>query len=135
MSVMVTDGATLCCSFSVPPKPGKLKILPFNRVKVEGHWAATIMDHIPQVNIPSFGMCLAPTNPMVIKNTALAGGIPTPDTCIPLTPAPWITGAPTVQIGSIPALDRTAHCLCTWLGVISILEPQVYRTQIPASAG
>lgn len=134
MSYMVKDGAMLCCSFSVPPRPGKLKVLPLNRVRVEGRWAATIMDHVPMVNIPSFGMCLAPTNPLVIKNTALAGGIPTPDTCTPVTPAPWINGATSVQIGSMPALDSSAQCLCAWLGVITILNPEVRRTQIPALA-
>jgi hypothetical protein len=132
---MVKDGAMLCCSFSVPPKPGKLKVLPINRVKTEEGWAATIMDHLPQVNIPDFGMCLAPTNPMVIKNTALAGGIPTPDKCTPITPAPWIVGSPTVQIGSIPALDATSRCMCVWLGVISIIEPAVHRTLVPAGGG
>lgn len=134
MPMMVGDGAMLCCSFSVPPKPGKLTVLPHNRVQVEGRWAATIMDHLPQVNIPCFGMCLAPTNPLVIKNTALAGGIPTPDKCTPLTPLPWVNGATTVQLGTIPALDMRAQCLCTWLGVITILDPQVQRTQIPALA-
>lgn len=131
MSLMVTNGAMLTCSFSVPPVPAPLTVLPANRVLVENQPAATVMDHVPMVNIPSFGLCMAPTNPQVIANTAAAMGVPTPAPCLPMTAAPWIPGSPTVLVGPFPALNPESKCLCNWLGVITVIVPAAVRTQVP----
>lgn len=129
MAKQVVSTAQLACSFGAAP--AVLNVLPTAKVTVEGKPAATIMDHIPNTNIPPFGMCSAPTNPAVIAATAAALGVFTPAPCVPVTPAPWVPGAPTVMIGNKPALNSTSKCLCVWLGQISITNPGTTKTNIP----
>ncbi len=123
MAILVNSGSMLTCSFGKTPSP--LTVLPINRVMVGGTPAANIMDHIPMVNIKPFGLCTAPTNPAVIA----AGGAPVP--CVPVTPAPWVPGSPTVPIGYQPALNNSSKCLCTWLGVIQTSVPAQTPAQVP----
>ena len=122
MAILVTSGALLQCSFGAAPCP--LTVLPTNKV-MSGTPAATIMDHIPVVNIAPFGMCSAPTNPEVIA----ALGSPVP--CVPVTPAPWVPGSPTVLVGNLPALNSTSKCLCTWAGVIQVTVPAQTTAMVP----
>ena len=129
MAKQVVMGAMMQCSFGVAPSA--LIVLPASRVMVEGRPAANIMDHKPVVNIPTFGMCTAPTNPAVIAATSAALGVPTPAPCVPVTAAPWAPGSPTVPIGNMPALNDTSKCMCTWAGVISITNPGTMKTDIP----
>jgi hypothetical protein len=42
--------------------------------------------------------------------------------CIPITPAPWAPGSPTVLIANMPALNNTCKLNCIWGGVISISQ-------------
>jgi hypothetical protein len=121
-------GAMMACSFGVAP--ASLIVLPVNRVMTSGMPAATIMDHVPIVNIPPFGMCSAPTNPEVITATAAAEGVLTPMPCVPVTPAPWVPGSPTVIEGGVPALNNTCTLLCTWAGEITITDPGQVTEQI-----
>ena len=95
MAMQVCMGAAMMCSFGAAPST--LVVLPANRT-LTGTPAANIMDNKPIVNIPPFGMCSAPTNPAVIAATAAKAGVFTPVPCVPVTPAPWIPGAPTVLI-------------------------------------
>lgn len=113
----------LACSFGAAPSP--LTVLPVNKVMAGGPPAATIMDHIPTTNIAPFGMCTAPTNPAVIA----ALGSPVP--CVPVTPAPWVPGAPTVLLGGQPALDNASKCMCTWLGIIQVTAPAQTTVMVP----
>jgi hypothetical protein len=129
MSQQVVLGAQLQCSFGA--SPGKLVVLPVNRVMVDNKPAATIMDHVPIVNIATFGMCNSPSNPAFIAATAAAMGTPTPVPCVPVTSAPWMVGAPTVLIGGMPALNNTSKCMCLWAGVISITDAGQTKTNIP----
>ena len=129
MAKQVVMGAMMQCSFGVAPS--SLIVLPVNRVVVENMLAANIMDFKPVVNIPPFGMCNAPTNPAVIAATSAALGVPTPAPCVPVIPAPWAPGSPTVPIGNMPALNDTSKCMCTWAGVISINNPGTIKTDIP----
>jgi hypothetical protein len=129
MSLCVCLGASLQCSFGVAPS--SLAVLPANRVSVDGVPAATIMDFAPMVNVAPFGMCTSMANPMVIAATAAALGVPTPMPCIPVPTGPWITGAPTVAIGGMPALNSDAKLACSWGGVIQILVPGQASTQVP----
>ncbi|MFZ9811939.1 MAG: DUF4280 domain-containing protein, partial [Burkholderiaceae bacterium] len=85
--------------------------------------AANIMDHIPMLNIPPFGMCQSLANPTVAAATAAALGVLTPMPCIPATPAPWIPGSPTVTLGGMPALQDSSKLNCLWAGVISVSQP------------
>lgn len=122
MATLITSGSLLACTFGVAPSP--LTVLPANKVMC-GTPAATIMDHVPAINIAPFGMCSAPTNPAVIA----ALGSPVP--CVPVTPAPWVPGSPTALIGNFPALNNTSKCLCTWLGVIQVTAPAQVTTSVP----
>jgi len=129
MAKPVVMGAMMQCSFGAAPSA--LIVLPVNRVMAEGRPAANIMDHKPVVNIPTFGMCTAPTNPAVIAATSAALGVPTPAPCVPVVPAPWAPGSPTVPIANMPALNDTSKCMCAWAGAISITTPGTVKTDIP----
>jgi uncharacterized protein DUF4280 len=129
MGTQVCMGAMLQCSFGVAPS--SLVVLPANRVLAGGPPAATIMDHAPLVNVPPFGMCQSLANPTVAAATAAALGALTPMPCVPVTPAPWIVGAPTVLIGNFPALNHTSKLMCAWGGVIQITSPGQVTTQVP----
>ncbi len=129
MPQQVVASALTSCSFGVAPS--SLVVLPIARVIVEGRPAATIMDHIPMVNILPFGMCNSLANPTVAAATTAAMGVLTPMPCVPVTAAPWVPGAPTVLIGQFPALNNTSQCMCTWGGLITISMAATTRTMIP----
>jgi Domain of unknown function (DUF4280) len=128
MAIQVCMGALLQCSFGVAPS--SLVVLPSNRTMTTTP-AATIMDHAPMVNILPFGMCSSPANPTVAAATAAALGVLTPMPCVPATAAPWVTGAPTVLIGKMPALNNTSKLMCNWGGVIQIVSPGQTKMMIP----
>ena len=119
----------MMCSFGMAPST--LSVLPTNMTNAGGPPAANIMDHIPMMNIPPFGMCMSMANPQVAAATAAALGVLTPQPCIPVTSAPWAPGSPTVMIGNQPALDSTSKCMCTWAGVIQITNPGQMTVQVP----
>jgi hypothetical protein len=121
MPIQVTTGAMLQCSFGAAPST--LQVLPTGRVMASDMPAATVQDHMPIVNIPSFGMCSSIANPTVAAATAAALGVLTPMPCIPATPSPWVPGAATVMIGGMPVLDNTCKLMCLWAGVIQIVSP------------
>jgi Domain of unknown function (DUF4280) len=129
MGQLVVAGANLQCSFGVAPSA--LVVLPMNRVLGVGPPAANIMDNKPMLNIPPFGMCQSPANPMVAAATAAAMGVLTPMPCIPVTAAPWVPGSPTVMLGTAPALNNSSKCMCNWGGVISILVPGQFTVMVP----
>ncbi|HYH83772.1 MAG TPA: DUF4280 domain-containing protein [Longimicrobium sp.] len=128
MSVQVCMGALLRCSFGMVP--GALAVPPLNRV-LTGTPAANVMDHLPLVNVPSFGMCTSQANPVVQAATAAALGVPTPMPCVPVTPAPWMPGAATVLLGGAPALDASSTLACAWAGTIAVLEPGQAVEMVP----
>lgn len=128
MAIQVCMGATLQCSFGAAPS--SLVVLPANRVLTNTP-AATIMDNAPLVNIMPFAMCSSPSNPTVAAATAAALGVLTPMPCVPVTPAPWVVGAPTVLIGNMPALNNSSKLMCTWGGVIQVVVPGQTKMMIP----
>jgi hypothetical protein len=125
----VIHGAVLKCTMSATP--ATLSVLPINRELLHNVYAANILDHVPIVNIGSFGMCMSPSNPAVASATAAAMGVLTPMPCVPVTPTPWTPGAPTVQLGFQPALDDISVCQCTMGGTISITYAGQPTTSIP----
>jgi hypothetical protein len=129
MGVQVCTGAMMQCSFGATPAP--LSIIPSSMVMTGGPPAATIMDHKPMANIPTFGVCTSMANPTVATATAAALGVLTPMPCIPNTIAPWAPGSPTVMIGNMPALNNSSKCNCMWGGVISITAPGQFTTMVP----
>lgn len=118
MGQQVCMSGVMQCSFGVAP--ATLIVPPDGRVNTMNMPAATIMDYIPMSNIPTFGMCSSVANPTVASATAAASGVLTPMPCVPATTAPWVPGSPTVLIGSIPALNNSSKCMCSYGGVISI---------------
>jgi len=121
MPQQVCGGATLQCSFGMAPST--FVVLPVNRVMTNSQPDANIMDSVPLVNIMPFGVCCSIANPEVASATAAAFGVLTPMPCIPVTPSPWVAGAPTVTIGGMPALDSESTLMCMWGGVIEIVYP------------
>jgi uncharacterized protein DUF4280 len=128
VSILVTAGTTLQCSFGAAPVP--LSVLPVNRV-MAGAPAATVMDHVPMLNVMPFGMCSCVANPTVAAATAAALGVLTPMPCVPVTAAPWVPGSMTVMIGGMPALQNDSKLMCTWGGVIAVVAPAQVTTMVP----
>lgn len=129
MAIHVVNGATLMCSFGVAPST--LVVLPVNRTLSSNQPAATIMDHVPMLNIMPFGMCTSIANPQVAAATSAAMGVLTPQPCIPATPSPWIPGVPTVLENNLPTLDNNCKCMCMWAGVIGVINPGQMTEMIP----
>lgn len=128
MGQLVVMGALCQCSFGVAPCP--LVVLPVNRVLATTP-TANIMDNKPIVNLPTFGMCNAPSNPVVIAATAAKLGVFTPAPCVPATVTPWAPGSPTVLIGNMPALNNSSKLICAWGGVIQITQPGQATVAVP----
>lgn len=129
MGQQVCAGAMTQCTFGVAPS--SLMVIPISRVMAGGPPAANIMDNKPMVNVMPFGMCQSLSNPMVAAATAAALGALTPMPCIPMTMAPWVPGAPTVLLGSMPTLNNSSKLMCTWGGVISINVPGQFTVMVP----
>jgi Domain of unknown function (DUF4280) len=128
MGLQVCMGASLQCSFGAAPS--SLVVLPQNHT-LTAVPDANIMDHIPIANVPPFGVCSSPSNPVVAAATAAALGVLTPMPCVPATPAPWTPGSPTVLLGNMPALNNTSKLTCIWGGVIQIASPGQTTVMIP----
>lgn len=116
------------CSFGAAPCVLVPTVKPINTSFLI---AANIMDHKPIMNVPTFGMCSCPGNPVVATATAAAMGVLTPMPCIPNTPAPWAPGSPTVMLANQPALNNTSKLACVWGGVISFVQPGEMTHNIP----
>ena len=129
MPKQVVMGAAMQCTFGAAP--ATLIVNSQTQTLSSGMLAATIMDHKPLANIPTFGMCSSIANPTVASATSAAMGVLTPMPCVPATSAPWAPGCPTVLISSLPALNDTSKCMCNWAGVISITFPGQVTEDIP----
>lgn len=129
MPMHVCSGAVLQCSLGLAPS--SLVVLPVNMMMTGNMPAANIMDNKSMVNIMPFGACTSIVNPTVASATAAAMGVLTPMPCIPVTPAPWVPGAPTVLLGNMPALDNTCKLMCNWAGVIQVMYPGQVTELIP----
>jgi hypothetical protein len=121
-------GAMMKCSQGMSPS----SLIPTPKtVQTNYVMAANIMDHIPMANIPPFGMCKSPSNPMVAAATAAAMGTLTPMPCIPVTPAPWSQGSSTVKVCNMPALNDSSTLKCIWAGDISFSDAGQSNHEIP----
>lgn len=127
MGSQVVSGAVLQCSFGVAPSA--LSVLPANQVNSTTP-SATVMDNIPALNIPPFGMCQSLANPTVAAATAAAMGALTPMPCMPVTVSPWVPGSTKVFIKGKPALTSDSMCNCAWGGVIKINVPGQMKTSV-----
>ena len=127
MAQQVCSGACLQCSFGIAPSV--LNVLPQNRTMAGGMPAANIMDNKPIINVMPFGMCQSLANPAVAAATAAAMGALTPMPCMPVLPAPWVPGSPTVLIGNMPALNNQSKLMCAYGGMISINSPGQFTVE------
>jgi type VI secretion system secreted protein VgrG len=121
MPLQVVNGAMLMCSQGVAPS--SLVVLPLDRVLSSNQPAATIMDHVPMLNIMPFGMCRSLANPTVASATTAALGVLTPMPCIPATATPWSPGESSILHNNKPALTQTCKLNCLWAGTIQITVP------------
>lgn len=122
MPLQVVSGAMLMCTMGIGPSA--LNVIPEGTpVTAGGMPMATIMNNIPIVNIPPFPMCNSIANPIVAAATAAKLGVFTPAACLPLIPAPWTPGNPTVLVNGQPIINETSMCICAYGGEISIMEP------------
>ncbi|HLM87169.1 MAG TPA: DUF4280 domain-containing protein [Solirubrobacteraceae bacterium] len=118
MPPLAGTGSQLMCAMGAAPSaltiaPGPPHVL----MAPTGVPVATINDHLPIANVPSFGMCVSPANPAV---QAAEGPAP----CVPIIPAPW--APPTgVLIDGVPAIGIGATCMCQWAGTITVLAAPV----------
>ena len=128
MGFQICMGAMLQCSFGT--SPSALSVLPVNRV-AGATPCANIMDNVPLTNIMPFGQCSSSSNPAVATATAAAGGTLAPMPCVPVTTSPWTVGAPTVLLGNMPALNDSSKLMCSWGGVIQIINPGQAQIQTP----
>lgn len=114
-------GAMLQCPFGAAPST--LIVNSQVTALVASKPIATIMDFKPMGNIPPFGICSCPANPATLK--------PVPAPCVPVIVAPWMPGSPTVLAGNYPVLNNSSKLICTWGGVISIVNPGQFQTTVP----
>jgi Domain of unknown function (DUF4280) len=128
MALQVCMGAMLQCSFGAAPST--MVVLPANRVLTQTP-DANIMDNKPIAEILPFGTCSSLANPTVAAATTAALGVLTPMPCVPVIPAPWVPGAPTVLIANLPALDNSSKLMCAWAGVIQVVNPGQATVMIP----
>lgn len=126
MGLLACTGAMMQCSFGAAPST--LSVLPVNRV-LAGTPVANIMDNVPFLNVVPFGVCTSMANPAVASATAAALGVLTPMPCTPMTAAPWVPGVPTVLVGNMPAVDMNCKLICSYGGVISILNAGQFAAQ------
>lgn len=114
MATAVVDQAMLKCESGDANSP--LTVTNQQDASIGDHTAATIMDHAPGTNIPTFGTCKI--------LTSAASGTPTP--CAPATPAPWVAGATSpVNIGGPLGLLDSDRLVCTVAAspCISVVDP------------
>lgn len=128
MGMLVTNGATLMCSFGMAPST--LVVTPASRV-LAGTPAANIGDCIPNSNILPFGMCQSLANPAVASATSAAGGVLTPQPCVPAIAGTWMPGSPTVLVGGKPAVNQNCKCMCAYGGVVQVTNPGQTSTMVP----
>ena len=129
MGLFVSAGAMCACSFGVAPSA--FVVTPENKVLAGGPPMATVMDNVPMKNIMPFGMCSSIANPQVAAATAAALGVLTPMPCLPVIPAPWALGSPTVLVANKPALNQNCKLMCAWGGVIQITNPGCTNVMVP----
>lgn len=126
MGICVCMGAMMQCTFGAAPATLITNMTP--TVMTCSKPVATIMDNKPVANIPPFGMCSCPANPATVKPPPVMFA---PAPCMPVIPAPWAPGSPTVVMGQYPALNNNSKLMCAYGGVISIVNPGQATVMVP----
>jgi len=124
MAVQVSAGATAMCSFGVAPS--SVMVLPVHQI-MTGAPAGNIGDSIPMANVLPFGACTSMANPAVAAATSAAFGVLTPMPCVPVPAGTWLPGSTKVMLKGMPTLHNTCKLMCSWGGVIQILNPGQFK--------
>ena len=105
-----------------------MTILPIG-LSVQGNPVATAMDLIPFLNIPAFGKCKSPANPM---NWKIVGPAPVfiPSSCIPIPIMLWNPAAEQTKIAGFPAMLETSKTMCIWAGSIEVDELAIKNVEV-----
>jgi hypothetical protein len=106
----VVSTATLKCGFGSAHAP----LICAGLASVGAFPSATVDDHVPGVNIFSFGTCSV-----------------TGDLCVPITPSPW-TPTGSVFLHGAAALRASATLACTNCGIISVVDPGQHDVDLDA---
>ena len=119
MGLCVCTGAKAKCSMG--DNEVQLTSLPVPN-KGEGNPLMSVLDSVPYLNIPSFGQCKSPANPM---NWKMAGPVPVfvPSSCIPIPVSPWSPGAKKTKLGNQPVVLQNSKTMCVWAGSITVTDP------------
>jgi hypothetical protein len=120
-------GAKLKCSFGSGPKD--MVVLPIGMaMNAKTKPIGMQLDFVPMLNIPAFGNCNSPANPM---NWKMAGPVPVfvPSSCIPIPVMPWSPAGKKLKIGGNPALLESSKTMCAWAGSITVDKPGLTNVQ------
>ena len=128
MSMLVTNGAMMMCSFGLAPST---LVVPPTPIVMSCTLSSNILDCFPNTNMPPFVFCTSMANPAVAAATSAALGVLQPQPCTPVITGTWVPGSPTVMIGGKPAVNQTCKCMCAYAGVIQITNPGQTKTMVP----
>lgn len=120
MKPVIVQGTLLKCGFGNAPTP--IMVMPDKKVNAMLP-VAVKTDHIPFLNIFSFGMCSNPANPLVAAATAAALGVLTPMPCIPCTTQDWTGACSKVKVRGKEALNMDSKLSCLYGGSIQAAAP------------
>jgi hypothetical protein len=122
MPQLLTSGCMLTCKFGSDPMPFNALDLP-GKPLVDGMPTATVLEIVPDDNVPSFVMCACEDNPEVQAATDAAEGVLTPMPCEPVILDPWEPGSITMLFDGAPLATIASTCMCAWGGEISVVAP------------
>lgn len=125
----ICNGTMIMCNFGMAPST--LTALPHGGEDADEQPQATILDHLPMVNIPPFALCMSPANPELASATVAAMGALIPTPCRPVTPAPWTPGSHPVPDGDALLLDSTSSLQCQWGRAITLLDTRQAEEEMP----
>ena len=132
MALQTCMGATVECSMGTTPAD----FMPlFKGILTNEMPAASIMDYMLENFMPpemTFSECWSLLNPSTAAATAAAGGVLTPGECAPTFAVPWIPGSLNVLYSGEPALGDTSQLICTYMGIVSFIQPGQFEVQVPA---
>lgn len=74
---------------------------------------------------------MQPRNQPTANIMAVVAAMGSPVPCVPVTPSPWMPGAPSVLLKNFPALNDTSKLICMMGGIIEVTNPGQQTHEIP----
>ena len=132
---IVTHGCGLKCDKGSAAKVNL--VIPKGDVEADGNVVAHMLNNMPGVNIPTFGMCDKnnQANPTVVSMTAAAQGNPTPAPCTPMTPSPWGHTCSDITSMMLDVVIKGSSLKCAFGGTITPAEASSIAVGEPAGGG